>query len=132
MSVANKLFGIWVVNKTVSSATPLFIRMLASVAAITVCAIIAALIIVMLIVGGVWLTYWQLTAYGVDTQTSALIIGSLLLALLASVITAGKQHCYRLRYNSQKIFSFQPAIGGQISRVANAFMEGFDSSRPLK
>lgn len=132
MSVVSKVFGIWVVNKTVSSSTTLFLRLLAGMAAIIVCAITASLIIAILITGGVWLAYGELVTSGIDKQVAALIIGSLLLALLAAIMLTVKKYFYQLHIVSKTILNFKPPLGGKLSRVIDAFMEGLDSGQSVR
>lgn len=129
MSIASKLFGIWAMSRTVSTTTPLFIRLLAGMAAVAFFVMVAAAIIVILIFGSVWLAYGQLRGYGVDSQASALIIGGFLLALLGVIMQAAQRHYCRLTITSQNILQINPPGGGRVSRTFAAFMNGLNASR---
>lgn len=128
MSVISKAFGIWVVSKTVSSTTPLFIRLLVGMAAITVCAVIAAIILAILVTGVVWFAYEQLLQHGASQGSASVIIGALLLVLLSCIVIAIKAHLKNLHDVSKNILYFQAPISGALTNISNAFMDGFHST----
>lgn len=128
MSIASKLFGVWVVNKTVTSAMPLFVRLLVGMAAITVFAVIAAIIAAILMAGVVWAAYQQLLQYGINEGIAGLILGSLLLALLAAMVIKLKSHLKILYKISKKILYLQAPISGRLSDISSAFMDGFNKA----
>ena len=132
MSIASKLFGIWAVNKTVSSTGSLFLRLLAGMAAITVLALTSVIIIAMLIAGGAWLSYNQMVSANIDPQAAALIIGSLLLALLSSIILSAKSYYLGLQHTLKNTMDFQAPVGGNLTRAIEAFLNGFDSGERLR
>jgi uncharacterized membrane protein len=132
MSIISKLFGLWIMNKTMSNSVPLFMRLLGCMAALMLCAVVAVAVIVMVLVGAVWLVYMQLTAYGMDAQSSALIIGALLLLLLLVILLAAKKQWRQLRSTAQRMVQFQPPVGGQVARTFDAFMDGFTADTPMQ
>ncbi len=127
MSILSKVFGIWAVSKTVTSTTPLFIRLLIGMAAITVCSVVASIIIIILAVGLTWAAYLQLLQQGISEGSALVIIGSLLLALLAAVVLALKKHVRKLQLVSKNIMHMQAPIGEKISDITGAFMQGFNT-----
>lgn len=128
MSVLSKLFGVWVVNKTVTSATPLLIRLFAGMAAITACAIAAAIIMAILMAGILWVAYAQLLQYGVSEGVILLIIGSLLFALLSYIIITVKSNLNKIHGIARQILYLQSPLSGKLSDISSAFMDGFNSS----
>lgn len=132
MSVASKLFGVWVVNKTVTSATPLFIRLLVGMAAITVYAIAAFIVMAILMIGIVWIAYERLLQYGIDQNIILLIIGSLLIALLSYIIMSVKANLKKIYAVAKQILYLQSPLSGKLSDISNAFLDGFNSTPSRK
>jgi uncharacterized membrane protein len=125
MSLFNKLLGIWVVGKTVSTTTPLFMRLILGMAVITLLAVFCAVILAVLIAGAVWLSYTQLVAHGITTLAACAIIGLSLLALMLLALLM--LQCYwRKAYRIvQRILYLQSPISGRISTITDAFMNGY-------
>ena len=115
-------------NKILSNSAPIFMRLLAGMAVLLLCAIVGVAIIVMLMVGTVWIAHMQLTTYGIDERSSALIIGIFLLASLLAIIRYGKKKCRYLRATSKQMVQLQPIMGGGLSRAFDSFMEGFSTN----
>lgn len=132
MSMINKLIGIWAINKTVSSATPLFMRLLVGMAAVTVCAVISAIVVTILLTGAVWLSYTQMIQQGVTETTAMLIIGAILLAFLAYLMMTLQHHARKLRAGFRKMIYAQEPMSTRLSDISNAFLDGFNDAPAYK
>ena len=132
MSIASKLLGVWAVGKTVSNTTPIMMRLLAGMVAITFFAIFASVLIALLTVGSLWFLYSQMVAHGIDPQIAALMIGCLMLALLSFSMLMLQCYWHRLQRLSKRINISQSPITARVTYVTDAFMDGFFSNRASK
>lgn len=132
MFVISKLLGLWVIGRTVSSTTPLFMRLLLGMAAITVLAILATILTGVLIVGALWFIYFQLVTYGVDPAMAVTTLGGLILALVALTLIFARNYWIRVRRISQRISYMQAPIAGRFSTIADAFVDGFFTPVPRR
>lgn len=125
MSLLSRLLGLWAVGKTVSSTTPLFMRLLLGMAAITLFAVFAAVLLALIGAGLVYVAYIQLMAHGFSEAHTLLIIGGVLVALLFATVMVVRYHWRRAYKLTQKILLLQTPITGRINRIGEAFMSGF-------
>ncbi len=126
MSVINKAIGAWVINRRLSSVVPMFLQLLANMAAISICAITGTVIVIFLITDGLWYANAELLANGVDQKSSSLIIGGILIVLLVATISTAKIYCRKLQVKSQFLFGDACAPSHNISKILNAFVDGFE------
>ena len=129
MSVASKLFGAWMLKRTVTSTTPLFMRLLLGMAALVVFAVIGAILGAFLMVGILWLIFDQLVANGVPAQNAQMLIAGGMLILLAASIAMAQKHWRQMRKIANSIIYLQSPIHGKLNTIADAFMSGYDAPR---
>ena len=126
MSVASKLIGIWMFKRTVSSTTPLLMRLLLGMAALTVSAVILAILGAAIVFGLLWVAYEQLVTNGVPPHNAELIIGGVVLALFAYTLGLVQSHWRSMRKVANSIIYMQAPISGKLSTLADAFMDGYE------
>jgi uncharacterized membrane protein len=127
-----KLFGVWVIGKTVSSTAPLFMRLLLGMAAITVLAVVGAILAAALIMGGLWLAYSQLVESGIEPAFALMILGAVILFLLGLVVLSARNYWRKLNLITRRLVYRQAPISGRLSSIADAFIDGLltDTSQP--
>ncbi|MFM9889681.1 MAG: hypothetical protein ACKVOE_03410 [Rickettsiales bacterium] len=101
-------------------------RLLVSMAAITLLAVFAAVLMAMVLAGAIWLAYAQLVAHGVTVAVAALLIGSALLALLLAAFMAMRHYWCRATNACSQMITRQSPISGRVSQVCDAFLQGFN------
>lgn len=116
------------VGKTVSTTTTLFTRLLVSIAAIAILTAFAAVFLLLLTGGMLWLGYAQLIQHGVDAEIAVLILSGIILALLAAIILAVQYHFRRLRRLARHMGNMRSSVSGKVSHIVDSFMEGLISN----
>lgn len=124
MSLLSKLLGIWAVGKSVSSTTPLFMRLLLGMAAITLFAVFAAVLMAFIMTGLVWVSYVQLLAHGITQLHAILIIGAVLVAILGIALLALRHYWRKACRLSKRIMFMQSPLTGRLNQISEAFMSG--------
>jgi len=128
-----RLLELWGVGRTVTSAAHPFTRLLMSMAAIAIFTAFAAMLVLLLSGGALWLGYLQLTASGIEPQIAILILGGIIFALLSAVVLCAQHYMRRMSSITQNILPKLFPASNNISHVADAFMDGLLSdahSRP--
>ena len=132
MSMINKLIGAWVVNKAVSSTTPLIMRLLIGMAAISMVTIFTAFLAAIITGAGMWLAYHGLIASGITPANAVLLIGMFLFALLF-VLAMIMQHYWRkVSTTFNQIVHMQSPVGGRVSSLVDSFIAGFHSPNTFR
>ena len=132
MSVITKLFEVWTISKTVSAATSLLMRLIAGVAIIMLCVVIASILFAALVIGTILVAYRQLVLSGIDPQLSALIVGIVIAGLLVTVIMIAKKHISNIRFTSKNLTNFKAPGTDSIVKLIDAFLEGFEHTHHTK
>jgi len=127
MSLLSRLFGIWAIGKTVSSTTPLFLRLIMGMAAITVLSVVGAILIVVFIVGTLWFIHAQLIAGGTTPQLAGLITGELVLLIMAAILLLTRSYWRKIKLISSNIINMNTPVSSRVSGIADSFMNGFMS-----
>lgn len=127
MSIVSKLLGAWVVSRAVPSSTPIFMRLLAGMAAVTFFAVFAAVISAMLVAGLVWFAYGQLLASGIAPGMAVLVISLVLLLVLSSLIMMMQRYWFRIYTLARKLMNMQSPLTGGLNSLADAFMDGYNT-----
>lgn len=131
MALASKLLGIWLAERTVTSTTPLFMRLLAAVAAIAVLAAMASALLALMMAGILWIAYEQLLLHGLSQQMALLSMIGIVLILLAVLVTFVQNYINQIRALSHRIIPGQGPLTGGISNIADAFMRGLRTAKPV-
>jgi hypothetical protein len=131
MAWLSKLVGIWLAKRTVTSTTPLFMRLLAALAAIAVLAALASALLALAMAGVLWLIYEQLLLHGLSQQMALLSMIGIVLILLAILTLFVQDHIDRIRALSRRIIANQEPVTGRLSGLANAFIRGLLTSEPI-
>lgn len=127
MGLLGKLLGLWVIGRTVSSTTPLILRLISSVAAIAALAAVGMLVFATLLVGGIWAAYNQLLAYDyTQGQASAMIAAGLVIVLVGLVI-AVQQYMARINHTLRKMAFAQAPVGSRMSYIFDEFTKGYNT-----
>jgi len=126
MALLNRLLGIWIVGKTVSSTTPLFIRLILGMAVITLLAVFCAVILAMLVAGGAWFGYSQMVDNGVTEVAAFSIIGLIMFSLLLTIGLFLQHYLRKANAIAKRIMYLQAPISGRFSMISDAFMNGFN------
>ena len=130
MSLVSKLLGIWLTERTVTSSTPLFMRLLAAIAAIAVLAAMASALLALIMAGLLWLAYEQMLAHGLPQQVALLCMIGIVLILLSVLVLFVQNYINRIRALSQRIIVGQGPVTGGLSTVAAAFVRGWNQPSP--
>lgn len=128
MSLVSKLLGIWMVRRTVSSTTPLFIRLLLGVVALTISAVVVALLGALLLSVLLWFLYSQLIEQGFGQGQAQLMIAGLIIAMMLGFVALIQSHWRNVRKVSNSlIYMTSPTTGvsGRFAALSDAFMQGF-------
>lgn len=132
MPFISKLLGMWVLGKTVSHTTPLFMRLLLGMIAITVFIVFAALLVAILAAGVIWFTYSQLLVHGMTPGYALLVIAAILIALLIAALLLLQHNWRAVNIISRSIDHIQSPVVTRASGITRSFLKGFDSPSPLK
>lgn len=130
MSMISKVFGIWAVGKTVSATTPLFLRLILGMAAITVMSVVAAILITMLIAGGLWFVHAQLVLAGATPPMALMMVGLIVLLMLAIMALLAQSYWRRMKGTAARMMNMHAPVSSRMSGLADAFMDGFMSPQP--
>lgn len=130
MALLNKLLGIWLAERTVTSTTPLFMRLLAAIAAIAVLAAIASALLALMLAGVLWVIYEQLLAHGLPQQMALLSMIGIVLILLAVLVVFVQDYINQVRALSRRIIVGQGPVTGGLSTIADAFLRGWRAAPP--
>ena len=126
MSLITKLLEVWTVSKTFSAATALLMRLIAGVATIIICVLVAVILVSVLLIGGILVAYRQLVITGMDPQMAALTIGGVLIVALIAVLLYARKHLNQLRLTSKSLVDFKTPGTDHLVRIMDAFMKGFE------
>ncbi|MFZ4541960.1 MAG: hypothetical protein ACOYNL_09205 [Rickettsiales bacterium] len=127
MYILTKLFGIWAVGKTVSSTTPLFMRLILGMAAVTLFAVFAAVVSAMLVGILTWFSFYQLTAHGLSDGLAIAVIALVMLSIVLTIVMA-MQHYWRKACSLAKTIMYvQSPISGRLNTLTEAFIGGFNT-----
>ncbi len=129
MSVASKLLGAWMLKRTVSSTTPLFMRLLLGMAALVVFAVVGAILGAFIMAGLLWLIFDQMVAAGIPPQNAKLLLAGSVLVLFVVAISMAQKHWRNMRKLANNIIYLQSPIGGKLNAIADAFMDGYEHPR---
>jgi hypothetical protein len=127
MSAASKLVGMWALGKTMSSTTPLLMRLLAGVVTITILTIFSAILVTVFILGSIWLSYNLLVDAQIEPQIAALVIASILLALIAAAALVIRGTLRNLRHVHKRFVISQSPVATRMHSVVDAFLEGLST-----
>lgn len=130
MSMISKVLGIWAVSKTVSATTPLFLRLILGMAAITVMSVVAAILIVMLITGGLWMFHSQLILAGATPALALMMTGLIVLLMLAIMAMVAQNYWRKVKHITTRMMNMQAPVSSRMTGLADAFMDGFMSPQP--
>ena len=132
MSVIRKLFGIWIIGKTVSTTTTLFTNLLISMAAIALLAAFAAVFLIIIVCGVLYLSYQELIIYGVTELNAMLILGAVLLLLLLGIYHYIGYHVRQMGKNYSGILHSKTSNAPGVSNIIDSFMDGLLSHSPKR
>ena len=127
MRLLGKLLGLWVIGRTVSSTTPLIMRLISAVAAIAALAAVGMLVFAILMVGGVWATYNQLVAHDFTQGQASAMIGAGLVIILVGLVIAVQQYMERVHLTLRKIAFAQAPVGSRVSGIFEQFTKGYST-----
>jgi hypothetical protein len=124
MPLIRRLLNLWALGKTVSNTTPMFMRLLLGMAAITLLTVVTAILVSLLILGILWLSYEQLTAQGMEPQEVLLLLGGIITAFIVGAILWARSYLRRIRKLSRHLFLVRQPFSNGISNIAHAFIDG--------
>ena len=131
MALASKLLGIWLTERTVTSTTPLFMRLLGAIAAIAVLAAMASSLLALIMAGLLWMIYEQLLVHGLPQQIALLCMIGIVLIMLSVLVIFVQGYINRIRALSNRLVVGQAPVTGGLSSVVTAFVRGLSQSSPL-
>ncbi len=126
MSLITKIIGTLAVSRGMSTLTPLILRLLANMAAIAVCVVVAIVTLCMLIINGAWILHYELLASGFDAEGAALITSGVLSVLFIPCAVAGRIFYNRHILISDRLIDIHTHSENPIFRVASSFLDGFE------
>lgn len=126
MAIVSKLLGIWLAGRTVTSTTPLFMRLLAAVAAVAVLSAMASALLALLFAGILWLIYGELIAHGLAPQMALVSMIGLVLMALSIMVYFVQRYVSQIRLLSNRVIVGQSPVTGGLGAVADAFMQGLN------
>ena len=132
MSVITKLFEVWTISKTFSAASSLLMKLIAGVAVIMLCVVIASILFAALLIGAILVAYRQLVLSGMDPQASALLVGIVIAILLFIVILIAKKRISNIRLASKNLSNFKAPGTESVMKLVDAFLEGFEHTHHTK
>lgn len=124
MPLISRLLKLWAFGKSVSNTTPMFMRLLVGMAAITLLTVIVAVLVSLLLLGGLWLAYAQLVEHGMEPLNAFLTLGGIIILLIGAVILIARNYLRRIRNLSKQVFQVHHPVTAGVSHVVNAFIEG--------
>lgn len=129
MRMLSKLLGMWILGKTVSSTTPLFLRLITAMAAIAALAALSVLVFAILMVGGVWAIYTQLIAYDYTQGEASALIACGLVAILLALVVAVQRYTARVRTTLRQLAYVQAPVSSRLSHIFDEFARGYNTTR---
>lgn len=132
MSVITKILEVWSISKTFSAASALLMKLIAGVAVIILCVVIASILFAALVIGAILVAYRQLVLSGMDPQLSALLVGAGIAAILLIVILIAKKRISDIKQASRNLSNFRAPGTDGVMKLIDAFLEGFEQTHHTK
>lgn len=127
MRILSRIFRMWLLGRTVSSSTPILLRLVTAVAAIAVLAMIGFLFFALLVTGVLWTGYLQLVAQGLSQAQAVAALSGLLLLVLVGIAASVRGYMQQtMRLLGQLAFAHAP-VSGRVSLLIDAFVRGYKS-----
>ena len=130
MALLGKLLGMWLSERTVTSSTPLFMRLLAAIAAIAVLTAIAAALLALLLAGLLYLLYEQLIAHGLSPQLVLFSMLSVVVILLGIMAAIAQHYIDKIRALSRLIPARPDPVSSGVTTIAESFLRGLCKVQP--
>ena len=125
MSILSKLLGVWAMEKTLSTTTPLLMRLALGMAAITLLSMMATFLFAIVVAVLTWYSYLLMLAHGI-AQTDALLVILLTLLTLLVVVGCYIRSCWlKTTLVIRKLIHRQMPLRGRVSALSDAFMHGY-------
>ncbi len=125
MSLLKRLFGIWAINKTVTTTTPLFMRLILGMAVLTLLAVFASVLFAIVVAACAWFGYTQLIICGISSVAAFSIVFLILVALMLILCMVLQHHWRKLQQTLQHILYMQAPISSSVSILTDAFFRGY-------
>lgn len=127
MIILNRLAGLLAMGKTCPPNSLVLNRLLVNIAAVTMLIIAASSLFVLILCVLLWLGYLQLVTSGMSPENALLIAEGILILLFGVILWTILYYVRKMKY----ILSAPPSIGGQVSNVLHAFVDGV-LTKPVK
>jgi len=125
MNMLGKLIGLWAMGKTVSSTTPIFMRLGLSMAAIIALGTFLLLLSTILLVSLLWLLHLQLVLHGMEPIEATYIVIATVITMMLVIALAIRLYVGRIQTNMREIAYAHSPVGGRVSYIVDSFMRGF-------
>lgn len=125
MSLISKALGAWAIGKTFTNTTPLFVRLLLGVVAITALAVFVAILFAAITLGGLWFLHTEMVAHGTDPQIAFITLACAVLALIAIMVLFLQQYWRNVLSLTRSLVFLQKPISSHFSNLADSFVDGF-------
>jgi hypothetical protein len=126
MSLTTKIIGALAVSRGMSALTPMLLRLLANMAAIAVCAVMAIVTLCLLVINGVWILHVELLSYGYDAETAALVTAAVLVVLFVPCAWMGCVFYNRHAVIQDRLINIHAPSYNPLLRIASSFLDGFE------
>lgn len=124
-----RLLGILAVKKTLDTAV--FHELLTGAMLTILLTVVTALMLGILIVGGLYGTYAGLMSYGLTHDAAIIMVSSLAVLLTVVLILLIRVQINKMHGMIKNLFRQQSPIASHITDVAQSFMAGLSESAPV-
>lgn len=119
-----KIAGFILLNKTAAASSRLIDRLVVSLAAVFIIALVTSALAVMLIAGMLYALYHTLVLHGVTAGGALAIICILITAIIIAIISAAALYISRTRKPPGRVAALESVLAHRCEAVIDAFVDG--------
>lgn len=124
MSLLGKILGFALMRRSMSNVTPLFNHLLTGVAVVVGLSIIIAIMVGILLTGGLYIFYESLILHGLDIDLARAVIGLMVLFIIVILAVMVYSSVKKIKLIPHQIMDTQNPVSARANAVWNAFMDG--------
>jgi hypothetical protein len=124
MSLLGKILGFVLMRRNMSSVTPLFNHLLTGLAVIIGLSIIIAIMVGILLTGGLYVFYESLIMNGLAVDLARGVIGLMVLFIIIILMVIVYSSVKKIKFIPRQIMDTQNPVSARASAVWSSFMDG--------
>lgn len=124
MSITARILGALIAKRGFEGCTPLFYSMLSNIVAVLALTIILAIMAGALLLGALFIIYYNLIIYGLPPTNSIIITTCILAIVMAILLKKLSYHKVCIKNSISKIITIQTPIALKAGGVCQSFIDG--------